>query len=139
MPGFLKGALLYFAVVFGAGFLLGIIRILIVVPHSGARVAELIELPVMLMVTIVAARWIVRRLSVNSFPHRLAMGSFALALLLVTELSLVLWLRGLTIKEYLATRDPVSGTAYYIMLALFAFMPLLVIRQRHFPKVDSTG
>jgi len=54
------------------------------------------------------------------------MGCIALALLLVAEFGLVLWLRGLSIREYLATRDPVSGTVYYVMLAVFAVMPLLV-------------
>lgn len=129
MPRFLRAALLYFATVFGAGFLLGTARVLIVVPRLGTRAAELIELPVMLIVTIISARWIVRQLSLNADSSRLAMGAVALALLLVTEFSLVLWLRGLTIKEYLATQDPVLGTAYYIMLALFGVMPLLVARR----------
>ena len=126
---FLKAGAFYFAVVFGAGFLLGTVRVLIVVPRLGARVAELIELPVMLLVTIVSAKWIVRLLAVNSNSSRLAMGALALALLLVAEFALVLWLRGLTIEEYLAGRDPVSGTAYYLMLVLFAVMPLLVARR----------
>jgi len=126
---FLKAGVFYFAVVFGAGFLLGTVRVLIVVPRLGARVAELIELPVMLLVTIVSAKWIVRLLAVNSNSSRLAMGALALALLLVAEFALVLWLRGLTIEEYLAGRDPVSGTAYYLMLVLFAVMPLLVARR----------
>lgn len=39
------------------------------------------------------------------------------------------WLRGLSVKEYLATRDPVSGTVYYVMLGVFAIMPLLVARE----------
>ena len=47
---------------------------------------------------------------------RLGMGLVALGLMLVAEFGLVLWLRGLSIKEYLATRDPVSGTVYYVML-----------------------
>ena len=128
MAGFLKGALGYFAVVFGAGFLLGTARVLVVVPLLGARLAELIELPVMLLVTIASAKWIVRRLSVNSVYQRLAMGSIALALLLITEFTLVLWLRALTIKEYLTSLDPVTGTAYYLTLALFAVMPLIVKR-----------
>src|ERR1700687_6117661 len=126
---FLKAGVFYFAVVFGAGFLLGTVRVLIVVPRLGARVAELIELPVMLLVTIVSAKWIVRLLAVNSNSSRLAMGALALALLLVAEFALVLWLRGLTIEEYLAGRAPVSGTAYYLMLVLFAVMPLLVARR----------
>jgi len=35
----------------------------------------------------------------------------------------VFWLRGLTIKEHLATRNPVTGTAYYLTPPLFAGMP----------------
>ncbi len=37
----LKPGVLYFAVVFGVGFVLGPIRILWVVPRLGARMAEL--------------------------------------------------------------------------------------------------
>jgi uncharacterized membrane protein len=50
--------------------------------------------------------------------------------LLASEFSLVLWLRGLTISEYLAGRDPISGTVYYVLLGIFAIMPLLVARQQ---------
>jgi hypothetical protein len=115
--------------VFGAGFVLGTIRTLWVVPHLGARTAELMESPIMLVVSIRTARWIVRRLAVPStLPSRLGMGSVALGLMLVAEFTLVLWLRGLSIREYLASRDPISGTVYYLMLGLFAVMPLLVER-----------
>jgi hypothetical protein len=41
----------------------------------------------------------------------------------------VLWLRGLSIGEYVAGRDPVSGTVYLVMLGLFALMPLFVARR----------
>jgi len=57
------------------------------------------------------------------------MGGIALVFLLVAEFGLVLWLRGLSIREYLATRDPVSGTVYYMMLGVFAIMPLLLARR----------
>ena len=123
----LKAGLLYFAIVFGMGFVFGTIRIVWVVPHVGTRLAELIETPIMFVVTIVAARWTVLHLAVPSAPStRMAMGGLALCLLLVAEFGLVLWLRGLSIREYLATRDPVSGTVYYVMLAAFALMPLFV-------------
>jgi len=125
-----KAGVLYFAIVFGAGFVLGPIRILWAVPRYGTRVAELMETPIMLVVTIVAARWIVRRLALPSTPSiRLGMGFLALGLLLVAEFTLVLWLRGLSISEYLASRDPVSGTVYYVMLGIFAIMPLVVARR----------
>jgi ABC-type uncharacterized transport system permease subunit len=126
----LKAGVLYFAVVFGAGFILGPIRILWIAPRLGTRMAELLEMPIMLAITIVTARWIVRRLAVPATPSsRLGMGSIALSLLLIAEFALVLWLRGLSIKEYLAARDPVAETVYYVVLGVFAVMPLLVAKR----------
>jgi hypothetical protein len=125
----LKAGALYFIVVFGAGFILGPIRILWAVPRFGPRVAELMETPLMLVVIILAARAIVRRLAIPPAPAgRLGMGGSALALLLVAELTLVLRLRGMSIAEYVAGRDPVSGSVYAGMLGVFAVMPLLVAR-----------
>ena len=84
----------------------------------------------MLVVIILAARWIVRRLGVLPTPsRRLGVGLIGLGLLLVAEFTLVLWLRGLTIDEYLTSRDPVAGTVYMVMLGVFAIMPLLVARK----------
>ena len=126
----LKAGVLYFARVFRVGFILGPIRVLGVAPRLGTRMAELLETPVMLVITILAARWIVRRLAVPStLSCRLGMGCIALILMLVAEFTLVLWLRGLSIREYLAGRDPVAGTAYYLTLGTFAAMPLLVVRR----------
>jgi hypothetical protein len=126
----LKAGALYFAIVFGAGFVLGIIRTLWAVPRFGTRMAELMETPIMFVVTILAARWTVRRVAVPPKPlSRLGMGCVGLGLMLVAEFGLVLWLRGLSISDYLASRDPVSGTVYYVMLGVFCIMPLLVFRK----------
>ena len=126
----LKAGVIYFALVFGVGFVLGAIRILWVVPRFGARTAELMETPIMFVVTIVAARWVVRRLAVPPKPsNRLGMGCIGLGLMLVAEFTLVLRLRGLSISEYLASRDPVSGMVYYVMLGVFCIMPLLMARK----------
>jgi ABC-type uncharacterized transport system permease subunit len=123
----LKASVLYFVLVFAVGFVLGAIRTLWVVPRVGTRTAELMEMPIMLAVTIVAARWTVLRLSVPMmWSARLGMGCIALVLMLIAEFGFVLWIRGLSIKEYFATRDPVSGTAYYLLLIVFAIMPRLV-------------
>ena len=125
-----KAGVLYFALAFGAGFVLGAIRTLWVVPHFGARTAELAEMPIMFVVSLVAARWLVRRLAVPAtLSSRLGMGGVGLGLLLIAEFTLVLRLQGVSISAYLATRDPVSGTVYYVMLGLFAIMPLLVARR----------
>jgi len=126
----LRAGVFYFALVFGAGFVLGTIRTLWVVAFFGTRKAEQMEMPIMLAVTIVAARWTVLRLSVPMmWSARLGMGCIALVLMLIAEFGFVLWIRGLSIKEYFATRDPVSGAAYYLLLIVFAIMPLLVARR----------
>ncbi|MFI5058526.1 MAG: hypothetical protein ACHQLQ_10080 [Candidatus Acidiferrales bacterium] len=123
----LKAGTLYFALVFGAGFALGTIRTLWVVPSVGIRKAELMEEPLMLVITFLAARWVVRRLSL---PPRaltqLGMGMVGLGFLVAAELGFVLWLRGMTIREYVASRDPVAGMVYLGMLGVFAVMPLIV-------------
>lgn len=110
--------------------MLGPIRILWAVPRFGERTAELMETPIMFVVIVLAARWTCRRLSVPSMPsQRLRMGVLAFVLLLVPEFTVVLWLRGLTLSEYFANRDPVAGTAYMVMLGVYAVMPLLVERR----------
>jgi hypothetical protein len=126
--------LLYFALTFGAGFLLGPIRILWLEPRLGARTAELLEIPVMVGVTFLAARWVTGRLAVPpAAGPRLGMGVLAAALLLAAEFGLVLRLRGLTLEDYFASRDPVSGSAYYASVLLLALFPLLVNRPRATP------
>lgn len=132
MPTFLvfKAGAAYFALVFGAGFLLGTVRVLWLVPRVGERAAELVEEPVMLAVIYVAARFLVRRLGVPARAGpRLGMGLAGLALLLAAEFGLVLQLRGLSFADYLAQRDPVAAAVYYAMLAVFALMPLVIARR----------
>ncbi len=124
-----KAGTCYFALVFGAGFVLGSIRFLWVMPHVGTRVAELLEMPIMLGVVYVAARWVVRRSAVPpSVAAWLMVGCLALGLLLGLEFTVVLWLQGLTIRKSMAHRDPVAATAYAVSLVVFAVMPLLVAR-----------
>jgi hypothetical protein len=60
---------------------------------------------------------------------RLGIGGVALGLLLAAEATLVLWLRGLSSGEYVASRNPVAGTVYIMMLGVFALMPLVMARR----------
>lgn len=136
----IKAAVLYFVLVFAAGFMLGTIRVLLIVPHLGTRLAELMEMPLMLAVTFIAARWIVQRFAIPfTASYRLGMGCLALVLLLIAEFTLVLRLRGISIAEYFATIDPVSGTVYYIMLGIFAIAPLLVSRTQQDSKLPLSS
>jgi hypothetical protein len=124
------GGTVYFLIVFGAGIVLGVVRTLWLVPRLGARWAELLEIPVMLLVIYWAARWLSRRfhLHVHSRPVQLGAGLVGLLLLLGGELGLALELGGQSPGEYIESRDPVSGTAYALSLLLFALMPALVTR-----------
>ena len=131
MKAVLKAAALYFAAVFGAGFVLGTLRVLWLVPQIGSRAADLIELPFMLAVMIAAARWIVRRLALPPRPrYRLGMGGLALALVLAAEFALVLPLRGQSYAEYWQSFDRVSGSLYYALLLLYAVLPSLIQSRR---------
>lgn len=121
----------YFAIVFSAGFMLGMVRVPLLVPHLGERVAELIEMPFMIAVIYFSARYLVRR-----DASRLGEGSWALVgviallLLLAAEMGTVLALQSRNISEYFASRDPVSGSVYLISLALYALMPLILVRSQ---------
>ena len=123
-------ALHYFGCVFGAGVVLGAIRVPLLVPRLGVRSAELVEMPLMFVVIVLAARWVVRRHALApAWPERLGVGLLALALLLCAEFGLVLQLQGGTIAGYLSSRDPVSGAVYAAMLVVFAAMPLILARR----------
>ena len=50
--------------------------------------------------------------------------------MLLVEFTVVLWIRGMTIRGYFEARDPVSGTVYCLTFGAFAVIPMLVGRPR---------
>jgi hypothetical protein len=131
-------ALSYFAIVFGAGFILGAVRTVFFVPRFGDRFAELAESPLMLLVVCLAARSLVRRESkLTTQVEWLAVGCLALGLMLLTEFTVVLWIRGLSLSTYFANRDPVSGAVYLASLVVFAVCPWFLFRYR--PRRSPAG
>jgi type IV secretory pathway TrbD component len=68
------------------------------------------ETPIMLVVTIVAARSMILRLGLPFTPSARLGTGFTAVLMLIAEFGFVLWIRGLSIKEYFSTRDPVSAS-----------------------------
>ena len=62
-------------------------------------------------------------------------GVIALILLLALEFTLVLELRGLSITEYLQSRDPLSGAAYFFSLLVYGALPGIrkFVRERSTP------
>jgi hypothetical protein len=129
--GVVSAGLVYFALVFGTGFVLGSIRVPFLVPRLGVRWAELLEAPFMAAATYFAASFVVRRFDVpRSAAHRAAIGLLALSVLVCAELILAALLNRFTPAEYIASRDPVSGPVYFALLGLFAAMPWLLLFRR---------
>lgn len=127
--GAVLSGLRYFVLVFGAGFLFALIRIPFLVPRLGERWAELIEMPFMLAVIVIAARHVVRRAPLRSAAEAWVAGGIGLALLLAAEVLVgVVFGNATSLRDYIAHRDPVSGSAYLLMLGVFAAMPALVQR-----------
>ncbi|MDQ2990476.1 MAG: hypothetical protein M3R60_15380 [Pseudomonadota bacterium] len=127
----IKAGAAYFGIVFGAGFLLGCIRVPLIVPRLGVRTAELLEMPIQLAVVFFAARWVVRRFAVPPQPlTRLGVGLIALGLAVAAELVLVQLISAQSFGAYISGRDPVSGVAYLLVLVIFALMPMLTDRAR---------
>ena len=127
----LTPALAYFLIVFGAGFLLGTIRVLLILPILGERAAELLEMPFMLIFIVLVAHWIDRRFLMGVDDRgRIGVGVLATGLVLIADLVVGIALRGMTPRDVLFARDPVSGAAYYLSLLLFAVMPWLIARRR---------
>ena len=76
--------MLYFALVFAVGWVLGLMRVFWLEPHVGVTTAVLLEQPFMLLAIIFSARWVVRQLIVpRTTVLRLGMGVVAISLLLI--------------------------------------------------------
>jgi len=86
----LKTGPLYFALVFAAGWVLGPVCELFVVPHVGRTAGVLLGAPFMLVTTVIAACWTIRRFAVSSaLRPRAALGLVALAMLLFVAMPLM--------------------------------------------------
>ena len=116
----------YFAIVFAAGFLLGTLRVFVLVPRLGETAAVLVELPVMLALCWFASRRIVAAFDVGPRASaRLAMGGLAFALLMSLEVGLSLLVFRQSLTEFLAHYAAPAGLAGLAAQALFGLIPLL--------------
>lgn len=126
MSAIVRAGVLYVGLVFGAGFLLGVVRVTFLVPRFGERIAELAEMPLMFVVIHFAAKFITQRfISRIRGGGWIVVGGVGLFLLLLFELGLAGVLQDRPLSEYIKSWNPVSGTVYLVMLALFAVWPAL--------------
>jgi len=123
-----KAGVIYFLLLFAVGWILGPIRELWAVPHFGPTVGLLFEAVIMLIAMIVAARWVIRRFDVpRTLPATISMGLIAIGLLFPAEIAGVVWVRGLSLQEYVASFVTAPGVISLVMFLLFAAMPTLAL------------
>ena len=121
--------LLYFAVVFGTGLVLGPVRVLWLEPRLGPAIAELIEAPFLVIAMVGAARWVPKiARTTENLQSSAFIGVGALVLLLMADFTVGYSLRGLALPEQLARFATAPGVIYAILLLLFALMPVLLKR-----------
>lgn len=118
--------LTYFALVFAAGFVLGTVRVLVLLPALGETAAVLLELPLILAVSWYACRGIIARLALSDgLPARLTMGGIAFGLLMIAEAALGMLGFGRTLAEHLAHYLSPAGMVGLLGQLVFAAFPIL--------------
>jgi hypothetical protein len=123
MRSVILSSLSYFGIVFLAGFVLGIVRVFWLLPVLGESRAELLEMPIMLVIAYVTAGYVINRFRLPGVTSACLIGVVALFLLLALDFTPVLELRDLSVTEYLASRDPLSGAAYAFSFLVFKAQP----------------
>jgi hypothetical protein len=122
----LVGAWAYALIAFAAGFALAPLRILVLEPRIGPVAAVLTEAPVMLVVSYLAARWVLRRLSPRLSPvQRATLGGLAFLVLQAAELSLALLMGGAA-ADYAAKLSTTAGLLGLAAQLIFGAIPLLM-------------
>jgi hypothetical protein len=135
MPSAIKAGVPYFAIVFAAGFVLGTLRVFILLPLIGEFAAVALELPVILIISWLACRSLVKQFSVpTKVPHRLAMGVAAFGLLMLAEFGLSVFAFNQSAAEYFTNLQTTPGLLGLAGQIVFAFIPLLLLRHQRWPS-----
>ena len=114
-------------IVFGAGFLLGSIRVRWVEPKVGQAVAVLCESPLLLAVMVFAARWVPNVVRMEKSLAALAMmGVVALAFQQAADFFVGTRLRGITAAEQVAYFATTAGFIYAVLLIVFTVIRTLL-------------
>jgi hypothetical protein len=131
MGNAIRAGFLYFVAVFSIGFLLGTIRVLVLIPRLGELVSTFIELPIILSAAWLVSIWLTGHFQVPStWKVRLSMGGIAFGLLMMAELTLSVWLFGSTVQGHFEGYLSLSQAVGLAGQVTFALFPLLQMGQR---------
>jgi hypothetical protein len=122
----------YVVAVFAAGFVLGVLRTLVLVPLLGELTAVLVELPVILTIAWLVCARILRRWPLAPVEAA-GMGAIAFLLLMLAEAGLSTLLAGRSLAEHLALYAQVPHQAGLAGQLAFAVVPWLQTRRLQLP------
>ena len=123
----LSTAFKYALFMFLIGFVLGTIRQMLFVPHTGLVMALKIETPIMVIASALAAVFLMRRHGAQeNQASRLLIGFMALIFLLIAENILSLISYGSSAFSYWASLPPEAQIINFAGLLAFALMPALI-------------
>lgn len=121
----LTAGLVYFAVVFLVGFVLGAIRTIWLSPAIGQLGAVAIELPFMLALSWLACGWCLRTFSISDQLQRAWMAAVAFVVLMAAEAGLSIAAFGMRLEDYAAGLLTAAGLLGLSGQVAFAVMPLV--------------
>lgn len=125
----MRDGAIYGALSFAAGFVLGALREMMLIPAFGPAAGRLIEFPIVTLAAVATAWWLVRRTAGQRSPGRwLAAGLIGAATLLLLEGTLALGVLGMPIETYLAGFDIREGALFPIGLIVMAAAPAAISR-----------
>lgn len=126
-----QAGIAYFAIIFAAGFILGPLRILMLVPAIGEFSAVLLELPVMLGLAWMVSLWLVGRFKLlHRLAQRLIMGGLGFLLLVLGEIGISTVVFEQSVAEFFVRyREPSAMLGLAGQLA-FAIIPVVQLTIR---------
>jgi hypothetical protein len=116
----------YFGMVYALGFLLGAMREMWLAPRFGGFWPRIVELPVMLAASWLAAWWVVNRYGLETVRERLVMGLVAFGLLMAGEVLVSILAMGRSLSQHLASYASWQGAISLAAQCAFALFPLLI-------------
>lgn len=122
----IRAGIFYFALVFLAGTAFGVVRTLLVVPHTGPLLAVMLELPFMLVISWSVCLWAMRRYRVpNDIPTRAAIGLIAFGLLVAAEFALFAGMTGIGPMAYFSELSQLTNLPGLLGQVMFGLIPVL--------------
>lgn len=123
-PATIKAGIAYFAIAYGVGFALGIVRAVGLAPAIGSDLAVYIELPIMLTICWLASHWLIGRFNIiHQLNHRFLMGGLAFALLMVGEFAVSHFVMDRTFANHLASYQQLPAMAGLVAQIIFGLIP----------------